>query len=116
MNGSEIAIAELLSRVAAELMGLRDLAILAEDQICEIVMSDDVARPGGSAALQELDRLTQTIGCLATATERLSRACPPDAAIGREEIASSLKLVSLSHRLLMGQEIAGGGATEIELF
>jgi len=107
----------VLGRVAEE---LSELAWLAHEIQA---VSDVVARQGGIPhagllRLQDLDRLTQTLGDLAKATEVAAQACR-DATIETETLTKAVILHDLRDRLLGATEPTerrATGAGRVTLF
>ena len=115
MTGDEIRLDVLLSRIAGEVGSLRDTALTAEATVFDVI-SGTVGPGGASSTLQELDRLSQTLGDLSQILSALSTSCPADGTVEAAKVMASAKLVSLTHRLLCVAQTSPANVPDVELF
>ena len=105
----------VLSRIASELAGMRDIATSAEQTVTDLLMEGE-ARCNDTTPIQELDRLAQSLGCLSQVVLTLSERCPQAAALDRDVLADRMKLVSISQRLLFDAFEPQHDPGDIDLF
>jgi len=100
--------ATFLARLAREIGALEQVTLGVETALDEFDPVVASALPVPSATLQELDRVRQTLGSLATLLDAISGDVPADCDLNVERLLRRLPLKSLADRLEFDMAPLGG--------
>lgn len=91
--------AEVLTRVSDELTALQSMAGQLQDVVGELARGRQIAAPSLVTRLQDMDRLTQSIACIADFVGRLGSGMPAAWTVDAGSAARTLPLADLALRL-----------------
>lgn len=110
----------MLLRAARELHDLAALTDRLQDVVGDIVMIDTEAQSGRVYELQDLDRLRQSISCIASFLESVSTDATPDWIVDASRAIRQVTLLELATRLVHpdteGRRLHSAPAGDCDLF
>ena len=109
-----ISLATLTARIAMELDALATLAEALDGRVGALIETGTLRDP--RYGVQDLDRLRQMAGDLATVQRRLADSVPHDLTVPLAPTLSRLQLGAMAHRLRTGTAEGGQGGEGVELF
>ena len=115
----ELRLQTVHRRVSVELLDLQKISLDIERDLQETISASGMQHSAAARRrLQELDRLSQTLGCLGAFLEQTSESIPRQIALDMRQSLSAIHLKSVADRLAHGTEECSqlGEASSVELF